>query len=120
MKPNSVEETRIYRIYMDFIIYLEMITEKYPSRTKLELVSTIKNTGYNGMHNILLAYKSFDKAQKLKYLNELDINLKMQRVYARISYKRKYINIRNYEAWSRKINLISMSLGGWINSCLKQ
>ena len=53
MKSNSVEETRIYRIYMDFIIYLEMITEKYPSRTKLELVSTIKNTGYNGMHKIL-------------------------------------------------------------------
>lgn len=60
------------------------------------------------------------KKDKLVYLNRLDINLKMLRVFARLSYKRKYINIRNYEAWSRKINVVSASLGGWINSCLKQ
>lgn len=117
---SSVEETRIYHIYLDFILYLEMITEKYPTSTKMGIVSTIKNSSYDGIKYILLAYKAFDKQEKLKYLNELDINLKMQRVFARISYKRKYINIRNYEAWSRKINLISMSLGGWINSCLRQ
>ena len=117
---SSVEETRIYHIYLDFILYLEMITEKYPKSTKMGIVSTIKNSSYDGIKYILLAYKAFDKKEKLKYLNELDINLKMQRVFARISYKRKYINIRNYEAWSRKINLISMSLGGWINSCLRQ
>ena len=117
---SSVEETRIYHIYLDFILYLEMITEKYPTSTNMGIVSTIKNSSYDGIKYILLAYKAFDKKEKLKYLNELDINLKMQRVFARISYKRKYINIRNYEAWSRKINLISMSLGGWINSCLRQ
>ena len=117
---SSVEETRIYHIYLDFILYLEMITEKYPTSTKMGIVSTIKNSSYDGIKYILLAYKAFDKKEKLKYLNELDINLKMQRVFARISYKRKYINIRNYAAWSRKINLISMSLGGWINSCLRQ
>lgn len=97
-----------------------MITEKYPNSTKAGIVATIKNSSYEGIKYILLAYKSFDKKEKLKYLNELDINLKMQMVFARLSYKRKYINIRNYEAWSRKINLVSMSLGGWINSCLKQ
>ena len=120
MKASCVEETLIYQIYMDFIIYLEMITEKFPNSTKSGIVATIKNSSYEGIKYILLAYKSFDKKEKLKYLNELDINLKMQRVFARLSYKRKYINIRNYEAWSRKINLVSMSLGGWINSCLKQ
>lgn len=117
---SSVEETRIYRIYLELIVYIEMITEKYPNNTKNGLVSTIKNSNYEGMKLILQAYKAFDKKDKLMYLNELDINLKMQRVFARISYKKKYINIRNYEAWSRKLNQISISLGGWINSCLKQ
>lgn len=120
MKSNNVEETRIYQQYMDFILYIEMITEKYPRITKTSLVSSIKNSNYEGAKYILLAYKSFEKKEKLKYLNELDVNLKMQRIYARISYRKKYINIRNYEAWSRKLNMLSMSLGGWINSCLKQ
>ena len=72
------------------------------------------------MKNILFAYKVFEKQEKLTKLSELDINLKMLKVYARISYRKKYINIRNYEAWSRKLNNISIALGGWINSCLKQ
>lgn len=119
MKSN-VEDTRIYRYYLDLINYLEMITEKYPKNTKLSIVSTIKTSSYAGIELILKAYKAYEKKDKLVYLNRLDINLKMLRVFARLSYKRKYINIRNYEAWSRKINVVSASLGGWINSCLKQ
>ena len=38
----------------------------------------------------------------------------------RISYKRKYINVYNYESWSRKITNVSNLMGGWIRSCLKQ
>ncbi len=117
---REVEETRIYQIYIDYIAYIEMITEKYPNTTKFGIVRMIKKYLYEGMENILYAYKAFEKKDKLVYLNCLDINLKMLKVLARISYKKKYINIKNYEAWSRKINNIGKSLGGWINSCLRQ
>lgn len=117
---KTVEDIRIYHIYIDFISYIEMITEKYPKTSKMGFVNSIKTTLYNGMKDILYAYKSFEKNDKLSYLNDLDITLKMLKVYARISYKKKYINIKNYEAWSRKINNICTSLGAWINICLKQ
>lgn len=117
---KNVEETKIYQIYIDYISYIEMITEKYPNSTKTGIVSTIKKYLYIGMEDILCAYKAFEKKDKLVYLNQLDINLKMLKVLARVSYKKKYINIKNYEAWSRKINKVCTSLGGWINSCLKQ
>ena len=117
---KNVDETRIYQSYIDYISYIEMISEKYPNSAKVAIMGVIKKYLYNGMENILCAYKSFEKKDKLMYLNSLDINLKMLKVLARVSYKRKYINIKNYEAWSRKINKISCSLGGWINSCLKQ
>lgn len=117
---KAVEDTRMYHIYLDFIIYIELITEKYPNNVKVALVARIKESLYDGLKNILCAYKAFDKKDKLQYLNELDINLKMLKVFSRISYKKKYINVRNYEAWSRKINNICVLLGGWINSCLKQ
>ena len=117
---KTVEDIRIYRVYIDLIMYIEMITEKYPKYSKFGFVNIIKNTLYMGIKNILEAYKVFDKKSKLNYLNELDINLKMLKLYGRISYKKRYINIRNYEAWSRKINNVCISLGTWVNLCLKQ
>ena len=116
---KEVEKTRIYQKYLDFISYIEMITEKYPRVAKLSLVPVIKGNLYEGMKNILIAYKIYDKTDKLRYLNNLDINLKMLKVLARVSYKKKYISIKNYEAWSRKISNVGISLGGFINSCLK-
>ena len=53
-------------------------------------------------------------------LKLLDVDLKVLKVLVRVSYKNKYINIKNYTAWSKKITNIGNLLGGWINSCLKQ
>ena len=117
---KNVESIKIYQVYMELICYIEMITNKYPNYAKTGFVSIIKNDLYNGMRYILYAYKAFDKKVKLDYLNDLDIILKMLKVYARVSYKKKYINNKNYEAWSRKINNVCISLGTWINVCLKR
>ena len=62
---KTVEDIKIYHTYIDLIAYIEMITEKYPKNTKLGLVSKIKETLYDGMKNILSAYKAFDKNDKL-------------------------------------------------------
>ncbi len=117
---KEIDETRIYRVYLELISYIELICEKYPKDAKNGFVITLKEYLYKGMEDILIAYKEFDKNIKLKYLSSLDIKLKMLKVFGRISYKKKYINKKNYEAWSRKINNVGMCLGGWINSCLKQ
>lgn len=117
---NDVSELIIYKQFMELIYYTEMITEKYPKFEKPSLVANIKNTTYSGIKKVLLIYKSYDKKDKLKYLNELDVELKMLKILIRISFKRRYINKKNYEAWSKKINNIGNLLGGWLNSCLKQ
>ncbi len=117
---KEVEDLKIYKTYLELINYIEMITEKYPKSTKNGLVASIKTNLYEGIKYILLAYKSFDKKEKLAYLSNLDVTLKMLKMFARISYRKKYINVKNYEAWSRKINSVCISLGGWVNLCLKQ
>ena len=67
---NEVSDLMIYKQYLELIYYTEMITEKYPKVEKYTLVATIKNTTYDGIKNIISAYKMFEKNDKLKSLNQ--------------------------------------------------
>jgi hypothetical protein len=119
-KMNELESLMIYKQYIELIYYTEKITIKYPKSEKLSLVTSIKNNVYDGMKKIILAQKEYSKSKRIIILNELDSDLKMLKVLIRVSYKGKYINSKNYAAWSKKIFNISNLLGAWINSCLKQ
>mgnify|MGYP000837331960 FL=1 len=68
----------------------------------------------------MYAIKSYHKNNKLSYLNELDINLSLLKVQVRLSYRYKYITMKNYQSWSQIITDICNMLGGWINSCQKR
>lgn len=117
---NDLDELLIYKQYLEMIYYMENITIKYPKSERFSMVSQIKNTTYDGMKLIIKAQKQYDKQKKLSILSELDVNLKMLKVLIRVSYKRKYISIRNYNAWSKKIFNIGNLLGSWIGVCVKR
>lgn len=116
----QLEEMEIYKKYVDLYYYTYLITDKYPKYEKNGIVSDIKRSTYLGFTCVISIHKNYNKNDKLKYLNKLDIELKVLKMLIRISYKRKYINVNNYEAWSRKITNVSNLMGGWIKSCLKQ
>lgn len=116
---NELEGLMIYKQYLEMIYYMENITLKYPKSEKLSMVSEIKNLTYRGMRKIILANKEYNKGKRLIILNDLDVDLKMVKVMIRISYRKKYISIRNYHAWSKKVTNIGNLLGGWIKICLK-
>ena len=46
---------------------------KYPKSETFTLVQEIKQTLYSGLRSIMFAIKSYNKQDKLKYLNELKI-----------------------------------------------
>ncbi len=93
---------------------------KYPKCERFALASTIKNTTYEAMRYVIDAYKEYNREQKITYLNKLDTTLKMIKVMVRVSYKKKYINPKNYAAWGKKLANLGNLLGGWMKSCLKQ
>ena len=116
---TPLEELMIYKQYYTMMLYIEKITLKYPKYEKYALVKEIKRLSYKGIELIIKIDREYDKKFKLALMKELDNVLKTMQVLVRISYNNKYINNRNYEAWSRKIYNIGNLLGGWINSCLK-
>lgn len=117
---NTTTNLKIYQKYLELIYYSNDIVRKYPKCENFSLVKEIKNSLYIGLRNLMYAIKSFQKQDKLKYLNELDINLNLLKVQTRLSYKYKYITIQNYETWSTLITDICNMLGAWISSCLKR
>lgn len=110
----------IYQKYIELIYYTNDILKKYPKSETFTLVKEIKNSLYNGFKLLMYAIKVYNKQEKLKYLNELDINLNILKVYIRLSYKYKYITMQNYQTWSSLITDICNMLGAWISSCLKK
>lgn len=117
MKQQNLQ---IYRNYTMLIAYTNDIVRKYPKSEKFALVQEIKQTLYQGLRSLMYAIKLYDKSEKLKHLNELDIQLSLLKIHARLSFKYKYISIRNYETWSKQITDICNMLGGWISSCIKR
>ncbi len=120
MNEKSYEDLIIYKQYLMLIFYTEEICLKYPKVEKYSLVLNIKNTTYNGIKEIIFAYNDYRKEDKIVHLKRLDSELKFLKVLIRISYKRKFISSKNYNAWVKKITNISNLLGGWIRTCLKK
>lgn len=110
----------IYQKYLELIYYTNDIVRKYPKSENFALVKEIKGSLYSGLRLLMYGIKTFNKQEKLKYLNELDIHLNLLKVHIRISYKYKYISLQNYHAWSNRITDICNMLGAWISSCLKK
>lgn len=111
---------KIYQKYLELIYYSYDLLRKYPKSENFSLVKEIKNSLYCGLRNLMYAIKSYNKFDKLKFLNEFDVNLSLLKVQTRLSYKYKYITIQNYQTWSTLITDICNMLGGWINSCQKR
>lgn len=120
MEQNNKGDLIIYQKYMDLIYYTNNIVRKYPKSENFALVKEIKSSTYAGLKCIIYAIKTYNKQSKLKYLNELDINLSILKIQIRLSYKFKYISMQNYQAWSEILTNICNMLGGWINSCQKK
>lgn len=118
--PNSKSNLTIYQKYMELILYTNDLVRKYPKCENFALVKEIKSTMYNGLRLLMYSIKVFNKQEKLKYLNELDINLNLLKVHIRLSYKYKYISLQNYQTWCTIITNICNMLGAWISSCLKK
>lgn len=113
-------DLEIYRYYMDLIAYTNDLVRKYPKSEKFALVQEIKHTMYQGLRHLMYGIKLYNKQDKLKSLNEFDIELRLFKVHVRLSYKYQYISAQNYATWSDKLTNICNMLGGWINSCAKR
>lgn len=117
---NELEDLMIYKQYLELMSYMDIILLKFPKIERNGLISTIKKDLYDGMRYVIEFQKEKDNSKKITYLNKVDTNLKMIAVLMRLALRKKYINGRNYEAYSKKVFNISNLLGAHIKKCLRR
>ena len=113
---NDIEKLIIYKSHFNLIYYTENILKKYPKTERNLLIKDIRDINFEIMELIIKCYKEINKNKKYYYLNEIDIKLKLLKVYVRLSYKQKYIKNTNYNAWSKKITNINNLVFIWMKN----
>ncbi len=116
---DKMGKYKLYNVYDNLVYYVYNIISKYPESERLSIVTDIKNNLNEGMKLVILIFKSYNNQDKLKYLNLLDVNIKLSCFYIRLSYRKKYINKRNYYAWSKKISDLNNLVSEYIKISLK-
>lgn len=117
---DSKSELEIIKKYQSLIIYVYNLTTKYPINEGLNLVNDTKIVLHNGLEALIYAKSIYNKNEKLMYLIKVQVKLDIMIILVRLAFKNKFINKRNYTAWSYKITEINDMLLKWIRTCQKR
>lgn len=94
----------------NYIQYMLEILIKIPRTEKYSIGTEYKNSCYKMLEKIM--YFNKEKTVAIKTLNEIDVELNVQRIYLRIMYKNKWIDDKKFKISMDKIYEIGKILGG--------
>ena len=96
-----------------YIEYILQIILKLPRTEKFNIGNEYKISMYQMLKDILIISK-IEKSEILNYLNNIDANLNVQRIYLRIMLKNRWIDEKKFKVAMNKIYEIGKILGGLI------
>jgi hypothetical protein len=97
------------KIY-ELILWLYPTVNKFPKSQRFVLGQHIENLILELLEGIIEANEARDK---YFYIKKLSLKLDKLRILLRLSKDLKFINLRQYEFVSEKVNEIGRILGGW-------
>ncbi len=96
-----------------YIDYMLQVIFKLPRTEKFSIGTEYKRSMYEMVENILIISKVNDK-NIMTYLNKIDAELSIQRVYLRIMKKNKWTDEKKFKVAMEQIYEIGKILGGLI------
>ncbi len=96
-----------------YIDYMLQVIFKLPRTEKFSIGTEYKKSMYEMVENILIISKVNDK-NIMTYLNKIDAELSLQRIYLRIMKKNKWIDEKKFKVAMEQIYEIGKILGGLI------
>ncbi len=97
-----------------YITWLIPVLESFPRSQRFLLGDRLQTLAMDTVALIVEA-----TYQKLPQSTLLRVNLllEQQRVFIRLAYNLKHIDVRRYEFAARKIDELGQSIGAWIKAC---
>lgn len=101
----------------DYIEYILTIIMKIPRIEKFSIGNEYKRSLYKMLTNVMYLYKLNKNVKEyfeisLKYVNDIDAELNVQRIFLRIMNKEQWIDIKKFNIAMSKIYEIGKIVGG--------
>lgn len=108
------ENLKLIPKYMTYMEYMIELLRQLPRVEKFNIGNEYKQVMYQTFENIMYLEKVENKS-KMYYLNKIDAEINIQRVYLRIMAKNKWISIEKFNSiMLEKISEIGKIIGGLI------
>lgn len=114
-----MSESPIFIKTYDLIRWLVPKTVKYSREYRFSLALPIQEHVYTFQRHLVEAAKAEQKHDKVRYLQQANIELTLLRYKIRLSRDWKVLNFAGYEHASCLLDEIGRLLGGWLNSVTK-
>ena len=112
-KNKKVEKLKLIPKAENYIEYILQLIIKLPRAEKFSIGTEYKKSMYKMLENILIISK-IEKREIINYLNLIDAELNLQRIYLRIMKKERWIDERKFKIVMEQIYEQGKILGGLI------
>ena len=112
-KNQKEEKLKLIPKAENYIEYMLQIIIKLPRVEKFSIGTEYKKSMYKMLENILIISK-IGKSEIINYLNLIDAELNLQRIYLRIMKKERWIDERKFRIVMEQIYEQGKILGGLI------
>ena len=120
MVQNKAKENKLILIPKTekYIEYMLQVILKLPRTEKFSIGTEYKKTMYEMIENILIISK-IENNETIKFLNKIDAELGVQRIFLRIMKNNRWIDEKKFKVAMEQIYEIGKILGGLIKHYAK-
>ncbi len=108
---NKENELILIPKSLEYVQYIIELIIKLPRTEKYSIGQEYKTSMYKMLEYIMIINK-IETIKRLEYINKIDAELNVQRIYLRIMYKNKWIDQKKFNIAMDKIYEIGKIVGG--------
>lgn len=106
-----ISDLKVFQKTYDLLLYMYPILQKYPKSERFSLRQRMENSLLCVLKDLIAAHYLREKREPLEHAN---LELEKLRIFLRLSYDLKFLDLRRFEICSRQLNEIGKMVGGWI------
>ena len=110
---GETREFLLLQKILDMMEYGYVALRQFPKSERYALSTDMKRCMDEMLSLAITAQKRYYKKTTLQ---DLDIEIMKLRVYIRLAYRLRFLDIQKYEVWSGLVIEIGKMLGGWIKT----